>query len=411
MSVPASLAVNLKRFQSATHSVQRVTGDRSAYQSSSTIQFMLPTSGVLDLQSVSVLADFFTTHNAVVALSTPSLNSAMIKRVEFLVGNVPVSLQQLSDYGFVSCMLNSFALNKMKNDALQSVLREGSVDVSTANGQVTTPLVLISQWLGILGDGTDIRYLPLALLPQITLNIYLHDRSRWTTADNSAVTTAFQLQNVRLQYIRLDFDGQLMENLWADRLSKMEIQIPFNDVRYYEGGSTTATANTFTAFVNSTSLDYVAAGYRPGDYDTVYANRLVSHAGNTTVDGVTNQIYLNSAPVSAYPLTPIDAINCTASALGGNGNVLFAPDFGATGTATTYANFRDSVYLLVHRTKYDTSLTDGTDWVTGYNTYGQSVPIDYIMNGGFATSKKPYIIAICKGVLSVGLGKQVATQL
>ena len=411
MSVPQSLAVNLKRFQNATHSVQRITGDRSSYTSSSTMQFMFPTAGVLDLASISILADFFTTHTAAVTLSTPALNSAMIKRVELLIGNVPVSLNQLSDYGFVASLMSSYALNKMKMDALQSVFREGSVDVTTANGSVTTPLVLVSQWLGLLGSGSDVRWLPLALLPQITLNVYLHDRSRWTTADNSAVTTAFQLQNARLQYLRLDFDNMMLENLWADRLQKQEIMIPFTDYRYYEGGSTTATANTFTSFVNTTSLDYVVAGYRPADYDTSYANRLISHPGNTGVDSVTNQLYLNSAPMSAYSLTPIDAVNVTASALGGNENVLLAPDFGATGTATTFANYRDSVYALIHRTKFDTSVTDGADWVTGYNTYGQSVPIDYIMNGGFATAKKPFIIAVCKGVLSIGLGKQVATQL
>lgn len=412
MSVPPSLAVNLKRFQSATHSVQRIIGDRPSYQSSATMSFQFPTTGILDLASISILADFFTTHTAVVSLSTPSLNAAMIKRVEILIGNVPVSLNQLSDYGFVSCLLNAYALNKMKMDALQTIFREGSVDVSTVNGSTTSYLVLVSQWLGLFGSSTDLRYLPLALLPQITLNIYLHDRSRWTIEDNSAVTSAFQLQNVRLQYIRIDMDGQLMENLWADRLSKQEIQIPFQDVRYYEGGSTTATANTFTAFVNSQSIDYLGIGYRPANYDTSYTTRLVSTCGSdVATDFPTNQVYVNGSPLSSMALNPIDALNATASALGGNNNVLLAPDASAIGSATSFNNYRNNFFMLMHRLKFDTAPSDGIDWVSGLNTYGQSVPVDLILNGGYSTAKKPFIIAVCKAVLSIAMGKQVAVQL
>lgn len=406
MSLPQSLAVNLRRFQAGAHTSQKISGDRTSYPSASTITFNLPRSGVLDLQSMAVLADLYMKDSALTSqFTTPLFNEMLIRRVEFVVGGQVVSLNQCGDYGFSYYLSRLFTNSKTRNDYLQTVGLEGSVQsVAISASGTSTPLVLASEWLGFL-SGKHCRYIPLDILPETQLVIYLHNTNRWATADNSAVDE-IALTNVRLVYNRIDFEDNMLAKLWADRIGKAPIVIPYENVVYAEGASTTSATHSFSAFVNSQSVDYLIATYRKGDYESTWANRWTAYAGNTT-NGALNQVIFNGAPLSAFQLSPVDAVWQTASSLGGSGNLLYAPDMG------TFANFRDSNFALIHRMKLDTEPEDGKGWVTGTSTYGQSMEVQLNLSGGdtSADGKKPVIIAFTTGSLEVGAGRQIAIAL
>ena len=403
--IPSSLAVNLKSFQKTSQNFVRVNSDRTAYPSASMVSFRLPQSGCVDLDTLHFTGELSVSHGAVVTLTTPPTNFCMFRRVEVMIGGYALG-SACSDFGFSTYLLKAYTNNKMRQDYLQGMGSEGSVVVSSINGTVSFPLAW-SDGIGFLNCSQLIRYLPLSLIPEVIINVYLHDRSRWTVEDNSAIAAStFVLQNMRIQYMNISSEGSLIENLWASRLSQAPIVIPFQDIKYYEGSSTSATANTFTLQVSGTSLDYLVATYRVADYDTVAANRLTCTAGNN-VNTVTSQIFVNNQPLQSYQCTPIDALMVTSASLGGSGNQFFAPDAG--GLANTFAGFRDTFFALIQRLEFPTEdTTDPRGWLTGLNTMGTSVPVDLVLQGANTTGRKPVIIVVGKGLLTIGAGKQIS---
>lgn len=403
--IPSSLAVNLKSFQKTSHQYVRVNSDRSQYPSASVINFRLPSTGIVDLDSLHICGEIAMTHTAAVTLTTPPTNMCMFRRVELLIGGYAIG-SSCADYGFCTYLLRAYTSNKMRLDYQQTLGLQGAVTVSSIIGTTSYQLAW-SDFIGALGCPLLWRYIPLSLFPEISLNIYLHDRSRWTVEDNSAITSLFVLQNMRLQYINVQSEGSLIENLWAQRLSSAPIVIPIQDVRYYEGSTTSATTNTFTIQVAGTSIDFVGATYRRGDYDSVVANRLLTSAGhNTAQNTVTNQMFVSGMPLSTYQALPVDSLMITESSLGGTGNSLYAPDAGTL--AQTFQTFAQSFFLHMHRMEFSTNdVVDPRGWLTGLNTKGVSVPIDLILQGGDAVAKKPVIITVGKSLLTLGAGKQV----
>jgi len=406
MSLPSSLAVNLRRFQSALHTSQRIMGDRSI-TSASVASFNLPRTGVVDLQSLTLLADFFTTGvTAGVTLTTPFYNSQMIRRVEFLVGGQPVSLSSCSDYGYCFLMSRIYGSLKARSDYQQSVAREGKVDVSSVVGSTTTPIVIASEWLGFLG-AKHLRWLPMDLLPECQLNIYFADRSRWTQQDNSSANiTAFELRNLRLNFKTAVFEDNMLSKLWAQRLNSAPIVVPFENVSYFEANASSATATNFSAFVNSQSVDLIMAGHRKGDYDSSYTNRWLTTAGHNT-DSVKNQMYWNQQPISSFPLTVLDALMETQMSLGGQGNALYSPDL----ETQTYAGYRDSQFALFHKMALDTDAHEEKGFVTGTSTYGQAVEVSLTLTDGDTNSKKAVIVVFSTGTMEIAAGRQIAVAL
>lgn len=403
MSLPSNLSVNLRRFQSAVHTTQRVMGDRNSYPSASVININLPRQGCLDISTLTLLADMYHQDAAAVSLTTPKYHSMMFRRVEFNIGGSVVSLQQLSDYGFAYQMSRTLGSTKARSDYQQQVSCEGSVALSSGAGVAgTTPLVLASEWLG-LGAAKHCRFLPLDLLPEITLTIYLHDRSRWTTADNAAVDT-LELRNARLVFKMVQFEDNMLSKLWAARLSSAPIVVPFENVSYYEGQATSSSATTYSAFVNGQSIDYVLAAYRKGDYDSSYANRWLSYAGHNTAD-VATQVSFNGSPITAWGLTPLEACLETQQSLGGSGNAGYSPDI------ANFGDFRDNLFAQIHRMKLDTDEVDGKGWITGTSTYGQAAEVMVSLANGDTNSKKPVIIIWSTGTLEISAGRQIAVAL
>lgn len=416
MSIPQSLAVNLKRFQNAVVSTQRISGDRASYGSASTATFSMPRSGCLDLQSIALLGTLgLTTTGAPTSVTTQPLHSLMVRRVEFVVGGNVVSLNQLSDYGLAFYMSRIYASNKGRTDYQQNIGLEGNIAVSITANAGSTPLVIASEWLGFM-SGKHCRFLPLDILPEVQIVVYFHDVSRWysVVTGGTSPTVSASLTDMRLLYNRFDFQDNMLARLWADRITKAPITIPFENVSYFEGAATTATAGSFSAYVNSQSIDYIAVSSRPGTYDSDITKRYTLNDFNlgASTDAAKNntlvQVTFNGAPLSSFQLTPMDAVWQTQASLGGAGNMLYAPDFGTV--TGTFAEFRDNYFALFHRMKLDTNPEDGEGWVTGTPTYGQSmeVAVNFTADSTATTSKKPIIVVWSTGTLEIGAGKQIA---
>lgn len=413
MSIPRSLSVNLQKFQAAQCVASRVNADRSTYSSSGVVSFTLPTVGVLDLSSLAMAFDWYvvTGANPANTVVTTPFHANIIRRMEISAGGQSLTLGSLNDYGFVYHMIRGWTSNKMRNDSAQ-ILRDGNITFSDSAANTTNYYpATITDWLGLAGSPTDVRFLPLDLLPPLTITLYLHNSTRWFTSALPAGASA-EIQNVRLNMLIHQFENNLLSNLWNDRLQKGGIQFCYQDVRYYEGSTTTSTAVQYTASVNSTSIDYVITAFRPSTYDTTPADALKSNCGNTTLpsgttrnnDLAVNQLMLNGMPLSSMPLSPADVLALNAASLNGIGNALYAPDFGAVNS--TYNDFKNNYFALIHRCEVPTTPEDGA-FVSGVNTYGQAIPIDLQHSGGDASSRKPYIIVVCKNILELGAGKQV----
>lgn len=403
MSLPNSLSVSLKRFQSGSRSIQKILPDRSNYPSASIIRFEFPRSGCVDLQSISLLADLTIVDDAAVTLTTPKYNSQMFRRVTLLAGGQPVSLSGLSDYAAAYLMSRTYSNPKAYSDFKQVVGKEGGVTVSSINGTVAHPLCLASDFLGFMG-GQHVRYIPLEILPALSLEIQLHTRDFWTAEANTAVTS-MELTNVRMMATILQYEDNFLARMWADRLSKSPIVIPFDDWVYNEGQSSTSSTNVQNAMVNSQSVNFIIASYRPADYGTSAANRFKFYAGNSS-DAVENQLTFNGYPLTNFQANVLEALEITTMSLnGGGGNVMFQPDI------ATYAEFRDTAFALVHSMKSAEEEVDARGWVLGASTLGQSIEVQLRGSGLEATAKKPVVFFNTTGTLEIGAGKQLAIAL
>lgn len=404
MSLPNSLSVSLKRFQAGSRSIMKILPDRSNYPSASIIQFQLPRSGCLDLQSLSLLADLTVVDDAVVTLTTPKYNSQMFRRVTLNAGGQPISLSQLSDYAAAYLMARTYSNPKAYSDYKQVVGKEGGVTVSSINGTVSHPLVLASDFLGFLSGQNGVRYLPLEIMPPLSIEIQLHTRDFWTAEANTAVTS-MELTNVRMLATILQYEDNMIARMWADRISKSPIVIPFDDWVYNEGQSSASSTNVQNAMVNSQSVNYIIATYRPADYATSAANRFKFYAGNSS-DSVENQITFNGYPLTNFQANVLEALEITTLSLnGGGGNVLFTPDI------STYAEFRDTSFALVHSMKSADEEVDPRGWVLGTSTLGQAIEVQLRGSGLDTTAKKPVIFFNTTGTLEIGAGKQLAVSL
>lgn len=403
MSLPNSLSVSLKRFQAGSRTIQKILPDRSTYPSASIIRFEFPRSGVLDLQSISLLADLVVVDDAAVTLTTPKYNSCMIRRLTLLAGGQPVSLSGLSDYGATYLMAKTYANPKAYSDQKQVVGKEGGVTVSSVIGTATHPLCMASDFLGMM-SGQHVRYLPLEILPALSLEIQLHTRDYWTAEANAAVTS-MELANVRMLATILQYEDNMLARMWADRLSKSPIVIPFDDWVYAEGQTSSSTTNVQNAMVNTQSLNYIIASYRPADYGTAAANRFKFYAGNST-ETVENQVTFNGYPLTNFQANVLESLEITTLSLnGGGGNVLFQPDL------ASYADFRDNAFALIHSMKSADEEVDARGWVLGASTLGQAIEVQLRGSLLDTTAKKPVVFFNTTGTLEVGAGKQLAVAL
>lgn len=399
-ALPPSLSVSLKKFQVSSHSVQRVIAPSTSYLGGSSIILNLPRTGVIDLQSLSLLATINVTGTG--TIKTLPFHSQLFRKVSVFVGGNQLSLSQLSDYGFVYGLTRQYGANKTYNDFQQTILKAGNVTLTTATD---ASIVLAVDFLGFL-SGKHLRYLPLDIMPEMYIQVDLKPLSSWVTATTA---TAGTLSDVRLIYTRIDMENNLLNSLYADRISKQSIQIPYEDIRYIEGGQVTASASTVTVTVNSQSVDYIMGTHRP-DYSAGLTTAL--YLANNGGSGNTNQMFWNGVPLSGWSLTVEDSLCATMGALNASGNMLFAPDFSVDGAVSASGNdYRDSYFANFHRLKFDTESMDGSGWVTGINTFGAGAVVDMVTSGSTSTTRRPVLVIYSTGIMELGQGKQVLVTL
>lgn len=396
MSLPGALGVSLKRFNAAAVTAIRILPDKlsAAYAAGESAVFELPSSGMLDLSSLSLLGSVTVTGTGTIV--TPPVHDLMIRRVSCQIGGYTVSLAGCGDYGFCAWMKALYSGNKTVTDFKQSSLKQGSVTLTSGTASDVT---LLSSFMGFLGGDKGVRFIPLDLFPKITITVDFHSATRFATA---TTVTAATISNLRLLAQRYDVADNLVSQLWADRISKNgSVEMPFSNVFYMEAPTVASSGSaSYTNWINSQSVDLILFTNRPSGYAT--AVTADQYSANNGGSGSTIQGSFNSVPLSNWYLNVDDAMWATMSALDGNGDgSMFAPD------VATAADFRDTYFALIYKMAVPAEAAEARGAVFGTPTYGQAVPIDYNLQGGSATSRKPVIVVFTTGVLSLSGGKQV----
>jgi hypothetical protein len=391
-ALPPSLNVSLKRFQSASHTIQRVQAP-GTFSGSGQLVFQFPRSGCIDLHSLALVATATLTGTGTIV--TQPFHSGMIRQLSVFVGGQKVGVDS-SDYGFLYSILKVYSNSKPMNDFKQSS-REGNVTLTTATAQ---DIIIASDFLGLL-SGQNCRYLCLDVLPEVVVQIDLKPLSSWGSA---TTLTAGTLTNVSMMYSRIDFENNLLAQLWADRVSKTPIQIAYPNLRYYEGTQTTASSSVTSLTVNSGSVDYIIAGNRP-DYSAGLSTAL--YLSNNGGGGLA-QMFWNGVPLQGWAMSDNECLVASMASLNASGSTGFSPDF-TVGTAIqpSGGEYGTNYFALVHRMKFDTEVTDPSNYVTGVNTYGAGCSVDFQMTGTTVTARRPWIAIYSSGVLEIGAGKQV----
>ncbi len=404
MSIPVSLGINLKTFQQHTCQYRRLFPDRTnGILPGSTSVFKLPSTGVIDLNSISLAYQFSVTNNGAATLSniqSPQWNIGMIRRLDVICGGASLGLSGLNDVGFAATQIFNHALTAESTSYRQSTGLEGLVGVPNVAANTTESVpCTIKELIGFLGAGDGLRYLPLSLLPAIEIHITWHAVPMWTNgADLTASTIVSQINNLRLLYNAMEFEDNLVDSLWNARVMKSPLRLPVQNMLYFESPAFT-TAQNLVATVSSGSVDYIIMGCRPDGYATTLGQTRYSTAGGSSS---TFLLTVGGQPQTGWNVNAHEILSITENSLERSKNPYYAPSIG------DYAVYLASRFAYIHRFAFPTDpVQDGVAWQTGLNSYGQVLPFECDFAGGDTTNKRLYMLFVLTSVLELSPGRQV----
>jgi hypothetical protein len=415
MSLPRSLIYAVNRFQTAQRETVRLFPlQKRDFSENEVISFRFPASGVLDLQSLAMHFVYFIEGTGTTAgdldVATPEYLSQLIRRVDVSINGVQVGLNALTDYGLA--YLTKYKYADTGDRATFKGLLEGNLScriVSGGNNATVFRNGMIADWLGFL-SGSHVRYLPLAALGELQIDITLHPRRRWVASDTSdanyaKISATQQLRNVRMLYTKVHFEDNLLDNMVAARLARGSMQIPFENWAQWEGNAFSGTTS-FNFQVATQSLDHLFGALRPDNYSTTAANNVRLASGGETS---TFQFSVNANPVSSWPLAVPEVFWATADALEGNNNALYAPSI------ATYADFRDRYFAYIHSFAFPLDADESKSMITGLSTYGQTVPLTFevsgtstvSLGGGNVSSYRPFVTGRMTSLCELNAGRMI----
>lgn len=423
MSIPASLGVNLKRFQQSAISHMRINFDRNTYARGDVMTVRLPTSGVIDLSTLAICGKLLAKNDAGSAktFSEPENWAEMIGELKVIAGGVQLGLSAVSDYSYLVHMTDAYGKSWSKLLTERQLLQSGWDDVSNSvnAGATLTRAVNIPDLLGFLSGGLGVRYLPLSLLPEIIIQIKLNNNEYFcnqSATDYGSFT--YTLTDWAVNFQKIDFVGNLLEQLYAERVSRAPLELPFVNFTQVKGTPYT-TAQTMTASIATNSLDYVIAQNReasPNSYKTALRSRAGDNEYAKRCIGEYHQLLINNAP---YYSTPVDGghfLSAVANAFDAGASV-FQPYVGSmyyvSGGITkpfadAFQDFVENNWVFPTRTRLATEpMIDGQSYISGLSTFGTMANITWTCSGCDADTKVPQLTFVHTSIVEVMPNRQI----
>lgn len=421
--IPASLGVNLKRFQQSALSHMRINFDRNTYALGDVMTVRLPTSGVIDLSTLAICGKVNFTNDAGTSKTfrEPSSWAEMFQEVKVIAGGVQLGLSAVQDYAYLVHTTDTYGKPWTKVDTERKLLCGGWDDLANevASSASGVRPVNISDLLGFLSGGLGVRYLPLSLLPEIIIQIKLNSTKYYYNADADFESFSYSLSDFAVNFQKIDFVSNLIENLYAERINRSPLDLPFVNFTQVKGVPYT-TAQTMVASVATNSLDYVLCQNRLAS-PTNYGEALRSRAGNDTVAnrliGETHQLLINNAPYFSQPVDGGHFLANLANAFDA-GSSTFTPYVGSLyykdgnddtkPFADALGDFIQSKWVFPVRTRLATEpYVDGQSFVSGLSTFGTMANIQWVMSGGDGDSKTPQMTFVHTSIVEVMPNRQI----
>ena len=420
--IPASLGVNLKRFQQSALTHMKINFDRNTYARGDVMTVRLPSSGVIDLSTLAICGRLSARNDAGTSktFAEPENWAEMFGEVKVLAGGVQLGLSAVSDYSYLVHMTDAYGKSWSKLLTERQLLQAGWDDVSNsvASGATLSRAVNVGDLLGFLSGGLGVRYLPLSLLPEITIQIKLNNSEFFCNQSSDYASFTYILNEFAINFQKVDFVGNLLEQLYSERVSRSPLELPFVNFTQIKG-TTYTTGQTMTASIATNSLDYVMCQNQVttiNSYATTTRSRSADNDYLKRGIGEYHQLLINNAP---YYSTPVDGghfLSAVANAFDA-GSSVFQPYIGSmyyvSGGVTkpfanAYQDFVENNWVFPTRTRLATEpMIDGQSYVTGLSTFGTMANISWTVTGGDVDSKIPVMTFVHTSIVEVLPNRQI----
>lgn len=393
MSLPKSLNMALSRFDKSSRQLCRlVPTNQTSFGPTDTTIFRLPTSGVLDLHSLSLIAQLTftgTTGAAVVATGLQFTPGQLIRRLDILIGGVQVWGASCSDFSTAYLARRLLAEPGYVKNSSGKAFEWVTAGSPAAGASVSVPAMMAD--LPGLGS-KNMRYLPLAAVGEVEIRV------TWDVNNRMYLPTATTCTAIvpQLNYTMKTFEGNLYDQMIASRLQQGPLEVAFENWTYFQGVNFT-TGTSMPISIATQSLDYLVVTQKEASItNTNYHD--MKRAGASS----TYQITVNGTPVSNVPLADTEVYWATLEALDGLGNNPLVDPAWASAT-----EFLTKSFLYVHRFAFETAGDEGRHLISGLNSYGQTVPLVYQVAGASGSSYTPVAIAFHTSTLEIQPGRLI----
>lgn len=419
--LPQSLSTGLSRYQqSSKQRIRLLPVGATTFAPGSEVVFKLPTSGVIDLHSLAMAftmqvgATGSTTGS--VTVGTPEFLSQLIERMDVNIGGHLIGLNGVANYGDVYYLSRKYGLDADRSVFMDAFL-EGKADFKIVDANVNKTVTnegIISDFAHGLIAGSHVRYLPLSLLPEVSVTFRLAPKAKWfNSATNASYISGgsaiiddalLMLKNVRMMFNRIDFEDGMLEKMYAERLVSAPIQIGFTNYVWNQGEAFTSNTD-FNTQISSQDIEQLFITLRPSDYTTNQANRYRFTCGDSAY-GSSFQLLINGSPCNSWALNPVDALVASQEAMGAVGSSDYAPYLAFNGNSASFSDWATNVFSYIHSFTLGLSAEERRHLLTGISTYGSNVPLSVSITG-VTDTVRPVVMAKLTSILEVSAGKQV----
>lgn len=411
MSVlPKALSYALSRFETGSKDLLKIVPlQKTQFGNSETILFRLPTSGVVDLYSLCLIAGV-TFGGTAVTGDTGNNNICLgdfFSKVEVRVNGATVWGASCTDFAQAYRIKRQLAepgyVNASSNRLFDMPLLS-SIVPSQANFLMMSDFPWTPQC----------RYLPLAALGEVEIALTINTQSvPLTGAGTGALTLSGTFMEPYILIPRVSIPGEASPDQLVARYMSMgrPLELAYQNWTTTTGNSIVADG-IFPISVACQSLDYLTVGFKAsGQTGVTYANSLapISSTANTfsTYAASTVQLSINGVPTSSSPLSFIDAWYKMLESLDGlTTNLLVDPQVSAiTGTATGVPSWLSRRYLYVERFTMPVEGDENRHLVSGLSTYGAQLPMQVTVRGATGNTYIPFACMYHTSTLEISPGR------